>query len=89
MQYLEDNEEEYVPIAVVSLSISFFDEGQAELKKICDRLQDKYASFEKQITVSVLSQSYKNFHSLTGLTKEQFYKPAFADNRFDRFFDEI
>jgi hypothetical protein len=50
-----------------SVSMDFLSETEAEIEEIFARLKKQTARFQNQLTISQLSQSYKNFQKLTGL----------------------
>jgi hypothetical protein len=73
---LEDGKRQiFAFFKIGSVSVHFSNETEAELDEILHCLGKQTSRFQNQLLISDVSQSYQNFHKLTGLDTDKFYKP--------------
>lgn len=75
-QKLNDGKKQIIAFfKIASVSIHLSNETEAELDQIVRSLGKQTSRFQNQLLMSEMSQSYQNFHELTGLDTGRFYKP--------------
>lgn len=83
------NDGEYLhPLTIKSASVQFPSEDEQEMNMIREMLRQQDLKLQTQLTQSMVTGNYLNFHKSTGLSEEDFFKPIVPNQNFDKFFGD-